>query len=331
MGIPLSSGGSLYDYLCAVSRGLIQFVCARQERGLFRSLTAEKIQIHPGSVMFRENPDFIVAGEVVRTTRMYAMSVSPLPRDILRKISPMVADRLLSIVDSRKDEAVDAGKKAKATRRRQETEGAAPRAPRDFTDKIKLGGQIFDLEKTSGKKKMVILPWETFKLARENLDRDSGAAFKGLLASIRYKNYRLLEGEKLETVARIQDWLDLEGDLGRDWPRKVNFTVRPEEGGAPGEARKVDGESLAKLVASLNHALQVAMPSGKDKRLGFVTLYTDGAGVFWYKVSKGFFTALNESIASLESLADLADDGTIPADAKEKIGAVYRKLSSFFE
>jgi len=42
MGIPIGSGGSINDYLCAVSRGLIQFVCARQGRGIFRSLTAEK-------------------------------------------------------------------------------------------------------------------------------------------------------------------------------------------------------------------------------------------------------------------------------------------------
>ncbi|MCE1206910.1 MAG: ATP-dependent RNA helicase, partial [Spirochaetia bacterium] len=61
MGVPILRGGSKFDYLCAVSRGLIQFVCARQERGLFRSLTAEKIQIHPGSAMYRENPEFIVA------------------------------------------------------------------------------------------------------------------------------------------------------------------------------------------------------------------------------------------------------------------------------
>jgi hypothetical protein len=331
MGIPLSRGGSLYDYLCAVSRGLIQFVCARQERGLFRSLTAEKIQIHPGSVMFRENPDFIVAGEIVRTTRMYAMSVSPLPREILTKISPIVAERLLSIVDSRKDEAVDAGKKARERQRRTEGAGAVSREPRDFTDKIKLGGQIFDLEKTSGKKKMAILPWESFKLARGNIDREAGAAFKGLLASLRYKNYTLLEGEKLETIIRIQDWLDLEQDLGREWPRKQNFAVLDEAEPEAGKKKAVNREELSKLVASLEHVLQVALPKGKDKRLGFTTLYTDGSGIFWYKVSKGFHTALNESIASLESLADVADDEAIPAEAKEKIGAVYRKLSAFFE
>jgi len=343
MGVPILRGGSLYDYLCAVSRGLIQFVCARQERGLFRSLTAEKISIHPGSVMFRENPDFIVAGEIVRTTRMYAMSVSPLPRDILSKISPIVAERLLSIVDSRKEEAVDAGRKDRA-KRRQAAEGEGRSEPRDFTDKIKLGGQVFDLEKTSGKKKMAILPWETFKIARENIDRDAGSAYKGLLGTVRYKGYHLLEGEKLETIIRIQDWLDLEKDLGRNWPRSANFEIQRGEKAESTEgalaasadatgtaAPSFSHENLEKLVDNLDHVLQVAMPKGKDKRLGFVTLYTDGAGVFWFRVSKGFHTALNESISSLENLADVTADDSVSAAMKEKIGLLYRKLSAFFE
>lgn len=346
MGVPILSGGSLYDYLCAVSRGLIQFVCARQERGLFRSLTAEKISIHPGSVMFRENPDFIVAGEIVRTTRMYAMSVSPLPRDILRKISPVAADRLLSIVDGRKADTEGFGKRA---REKQQTlpEFTRKREVRDFTDKIKLGGQIFEMEKTGGRKKCVVLEWEAFKKARTALERDSGAAYKGLSASIRYKNFSLLDGEKLETIIRIQDWLDVEADLAREWPRNVNFEIMENtgdgvrrgtdsgsaaSGGNPGAIpARLNGASFEKLVSNLDHVLQVAVPKGKDKRLGFVTLYTDGAGVFWFRVSKGFHTAINESIASLESLADAAADPGVDIHSKEKIGGLYRKLSSFFD
>lgn len=334
MGVPLLKGGSSDDYLCAVSRGLIQFVCARQEQGLFRSLTAEKIQIHPGSVMFRENPEFIVAGEIVRTTRMYAMSVSPLSRDILRKISPLAAERLLSIADSHKSghRHPEGKKERRSARGRLEgektgAETAPKREIRDFTDKIRLGGEIFDLEKTSGKKKSVILPWEQFKRAREDIAPDSGAAYKGLLASLRYKNYRLLDGEKLETVIRVEHWLDPERDLQRDWPKNINFDLAPREG----EAISADHGALQKLVEALDHVFQIAAPKGKDRRLGFVALYTDGAGVYWFRVSKGFHTALNESIASLESMADIAAASALSAAEKEKIGALYRKLTSFFE
>jgi ATP-dependent helicase HrpA len=56
LGVPIGSRGSPENYLCAVSRGLIQFVCVRAGKGVYRSLTADRIQIHPGSLMFQENP-----------------------------------------------------------------------------------------------------------------------------------------------------------------------------------------------------------------------------------------------------------------------------------
>jgi hypothetical protein len=80
--------------------GMIQVVCVREGGGkgggrkhgparktvTYRSLTADRITIHPGSVMFRSDPMYIVAGEIVRTSRMYAMSVSPLSRKIIEKL-----------------------------------------------------------------------------------------------------------------------------------------------------------------------------------------------------------------------------------------------------
>jgi HrpA-like RNA helicase len=103
-------GGDAADYLCCIGKGMIQFVCVRdsgrdggkkgasgrngvsKRNGVsgrnvtYSSLTADKITIHPGSVMFRSNPMYIVAGEIVRTSRMYAMSVSPLSREIVERL-----------------------------------------------------------------------------------------------------------------------------------------------------------------------------------------------------------------------------------------------------
>jgi hypothetical protein len=87
MGVPILGGGRKEDYLCAVGRALIQFVCVRTGRDIYRSLTAERIMIHPGSVMWKSAADYIVAGEIVRTARMYASSVSPLSRAMVEKIA----------------------------------------------------------------------------------------------------------------------------------------------------------------------------------------------------------------------------------------------------
>jgi len=388
MGIPISGGGESYDYLCAVSRGLIQFVCARQDRGLFRSLTAEKIQIHPGSVMFRENPDYIVAGEIVRTTRMYAMSVSPLPRELLSRISPRLVDGLGKPGGSsggtrfaegsagrpgtrsgdghRGRERVhggqtDRGSAAGSRDRRHESsfgagnDGKQENIDRDFTKTIEIGGRIFPIERDKGSRKTVILDWNEFRPARDSLDKDISGAFKGLKAVLRVGSWELMRGEKLETVLRIASWLDPENDMAKDWPHGKNFRAS-EKIPADGIGQAVDpgasaipaapaisatsaikdAGNLSELVHNLNHVLQAAKIKGKGRSLGFIALYSGGNGEYWFKVTKGFHTALNESLASLENLADAMGSGsgdpTAGTDAeRELVGSLYRRLSSFFD
>lgn len=311
LGVPIASGGSTEDYLCAVSRGLIQFVCARQDRGTFRTLMDERVQIHPSSVMFKENPDFIVAGEIVRTTRMYAMSVSPLQRRMLAKISPIVAETLLKQKSAAAPEYPARGR-VPAPRPTREDRPKLEEA-RDFTNRIKIGGESFDLV-SEKKRKKAVLAWDSFKRARDGLPADAGLAYKGMLGVVTVGHNRLLDGEKLETILRIAPWLDPENDLKREWPHKKQFNVNDD----------LDG-----LMAVLDHVLQTAYWKPKNPELGFVAMFTDTAGTYWFRVSRGFHTALNESLASLEYLVDEISELATP-DQKEKVGALYRKLNEFF-
>jgi ATP-dependent helicase HrpA len=327
LGVPIAGGGSADDYLCAVSRGLIQFVCVRQERGLFRSLTAEKIQIHPGSVMYKENPPYIVAGEVVRTTRMYAMSVSPLRRDMLSRISP----RLESLV-GRGSAGAPAGEPSRARQAAERGQGGRRAAPsaeevsvaaqagsrrreRDFTNKIKIGSEIFDIVADKKKRKTVQLEWPRLRKVRDELDLEALSLYKGMKGVVAAGKFKLMDGERLDLILRVAEWIDVEADLAREWPRHRNFGVKEEQ---------------AALVAALDHVLQVSRAKDKTGELGFVALFTDRAGTYWFRCSRGFNTAINESVASLETLVDdLAEDTR--AEDREKVGALYRKLSSFFE
>ncbi|MDX9958876.1 MAG: ATP-dependent RNA helicase [Spirochaetia bacterium] len=308
LGVPIASGGSSEDYLCAVSRGLIQFVCARQDRGLFSTLTAERVQIHPGSVMYRENPDFIVAGEIVRTTRMYAMSVSPLNRHMLARISPLVAEAF-----TKQKPAVQPVRQTRDRKTQAPGLHAATSPGRDFTNRIKIGGEIFDLVQEK-KRKKALLDWGKFKKARDGFTADEAGAFKGMLGVITLGNKRLMDGEKLETIIRVAHWLNPEEDIKNDWPRKKQFSIH---------------DDLSGLVSVLDHVLQASYWKPKHPELGFVALFTDGDGSYWFRVSRGFHTALNESLASLESLVDEVAD-TATAEQKEKVSTLYRKLSAFF-
>jgi hypothetical protein len=295
LGVPILGGGSTEDYLCSVARGMIQFVCVREGREMYRSLTADRILIHPGSVMFRENPQYIVAGEIVRTSRMYAMSVSPLSKNALEKISAELYEAL-------------GGKGAGAGKSDFPREKLKAR---DFTNNIKLGAEVFAIETIKGKK-TVRLAWE--RLAKVKDDIGEEARYKGLRGEIILEGrYTLLGGEKLALILSLAPSLDIDGAVARKWPRKGRFN---------------SAEGLPALLAELPLILAPAMWRPGKKDLGFLCLLTDSKGNYWFTCSRGFHTSLNESLASVETLIDELGDGA-DADRKRRVNQIYRRLSDY--
>ncbi|MDR1908341.1 MAG: ATP-dependent RNA helicase [Spirochaetaceae bacterium] len=288
MGVPILEGGPMDDYLSCLATGLVQFLCVREGRELYRSLTADRILIHPGSVMFRENPQFIVAGEIIRTTRMYAMSVSPLSRTVLERLGPEIMRAFGSTAPG------------------AETK---PRKLRDFTNSIKIGNEVFEIETVKGKK-TVLLPWEKLAPVRDSIPADL-SAYKGLRAKILVKGHTLLPEEKLSLILRLAPALDVEGAVNRVWPRKASFNSR---------------ENLSALLEQLPLLVTPALWKQGKKELGFICLFTDGIGNYWFKCSRGFHTSLNESLAAVEALIDELGDAVDPAD-KHIVNQTYRRLS----
>jgi len=299
--IPILSGGSQQDYLCAVARGLIQFVCVRENRDFYRSLRADKILIHPGSVMFRLTPQYIIAGEIVRTTRMYAMSVSPLAYETLEKISPALVAGLGA---GRRGREKDTGSKQR------------PR-DRDFTNHIKIGSEVFTIETVRGKKQ-VMLPWEKLKRVIDNTVADNAFIYKSLRGVVILDgNYTLLEGEKLKLILLLAPALEIEGALKRKLFSKKSFNSYSNP------------DALLAVLPDLVKPglLKGNGPNGK-RELGFLCLYTDGEGNYWTKCSRRFHTSLNESLASVETLIDeLA--GHVDAEKKRLVNQCYRRLSDY--
>ena len=115
-GLPIG-GEQLARFISSIAKGLIQFICVRTGRSSYRSLTAERIEIHPGSVMFREAPNFLVAGEIVKTSRTFARSVSPLQREWL----PLISADIASLLSEPGAEGA-----AKKTRRRSNRRAGSP-------------------------------------------------------------------------------------------------------------------------------------------------------------------------------------------------------------
>ncbi|MDR2728916.1 MAG: hypothetical protein LBB56_07265, partial [Chitinispirillales bacterium] len=176
---------------------------------------------------------------------------------------------------------------------------------------IKIAGEVFEISKVKGKK-TVVLPWEKLAGIRDKISADT--VYKGLKGIIIVHNhYSLLAGEKLELILSLVPTLDVENAKKRSWPRKENFNSQ---------------ENLAKMLDHLESLARPVIWKKGAKDLGFLGLFTDGGGNYWFRASRGFHTSLNESLSSLETLIDeLGED--VDLEAKGVVNQCYRRLSDY--
>ncbi|MCR4953194.1 MAG: ATP-dependent RNA helicase [Treponema sp.] len=315
MGIPIvENKGSMADCLVCIAKGMIQFVCIRNGRENYRSLTADHITIHPGSVIFRQNPVFIVAGEIVRTSRTFAMSVSPLTAKLLDQISPDLYKQLQEIKSSKSEPIERKPVEHKATKRELKTQKQLEKSPESA---LSLGGVLFKTTSRKGKK-TAILPLEQFISAlqaeKDEYKKQSVANLRGQITT--RDNGFMLDGEKLSLIIKAAENLDLYPIAEKKWNRHLNANIK----------NQIDKESL---IDSLDIILRTAIAKQKNREYGFITLYTDAKGNYWYKVSRGFSTALTESHSSLEMLIE--EDVEFSKDEKGRINNVLRLVNKFYK
>ena len=290
MGVPISSGGTKPDYLCAVAGGLMQFVCSRSGRGVYRSLTAEQISIHPGSVMFRESPRYIVAGEIVKTSRMFARSVSPLRREWLKIISEDLYIELAADGSGGGDKSLQKGRDERSS------DGS----------RVKLGGRWFNVKSSKNRKKVVELPWEELRPVLKKVSGHELDRCRKMRAKVIVGGGEFLSGVKLANALRICGLYDPQKNISDSMPRAF-YT---------GD-NKLDESSAAGFS-------RIACLYKKDnkKKYGLITLNTDGNGSYWYSLGGSFSVSVEESLASLEVLADELKDEKLGRE----LSAVYRRL-----
>ena len=324
--IPITGGGSMDDYLCCIASGMIQFVCVREGRENFRTLTADHISIHPGSNMFRTDPMYIVAGEIVRTSRMFAMSVSPLTKGMLAKIDPSLEKELNILKKSKeKSRSLSSGFEYEAKGSfKEEYEKADIKKSKEKdkpTNEIKIGSSVFSVKKVKGKQ-LVILPLSQLLVCAKENDFSSNNELHIKLSTLKGKvtvknGFEMLNGEKLELIFKIANILNLIPIEGKKFDRKLNININEEQG-------------IDKLCKAMEYALNVAVAKSKSKEMGFIAAFTDNNGNYWFKVSRGFSTALSETLSTLETLIDEAK-AVFSDEQKNRLNEIYRKLNNFYE
>ena len=89
-------------------------------------------------------------------------------------------------------------------------------------------------------------------------------------------------------------------------------------------------EMFGRLMENIPNIMRITDAKSKTKEYGFIALWTDGNGTYWFKVSRGFSTALGETIRSLEQLMEDTKD-KLTSSQKDQINSLYRTLNSFYE
>lgn len=277
MGVPLSRGGPLHDYLCAVARGLIQSVCVNTGRGAYRSLAAERIHVHPGSSMYREDARFIVAGELVRTSRLYARSVSPLRAAMLGRIDPRLAAELVPEPRGR------GGRRAADGRRVADGRGRVRTGPAS----VQIAGVNLPLSPGKGARRVAVLEWRAVRERRAELAAVNRRDLGELRGVIREDGGELLRGAPLAAILQALPHLRLDEGVLRSWPER-RFDARADR---------------AALLAAAELALRVVPRGAGSRRLGFLSLAADGAGGFRLHPRRGLRHAAEETLGSLQAVS----------------------------
>ncbi len=294
MEIPIGSGGGKKDLLCSISAGLIQFVCVKAGRSAYRSLTAAQIHIHPGSVMFRESPEYIVAGEIVKTSRIFARSVSTLKREWLMDIS----SELQQLVP--------------------ETKGSdhKKKKGKDTSNSISINNTSFELIPFKGKKKIAILPWEQIRDLVKSTPMERIAIFNNVRGKIVFRDMELETGNRMVNIIRVVPHINPERDL----------TINSSKSGG---SFSLDTD-IKDFSNTIDKILRIVKVKKKGRTLGYLSLETDEHGTYWLKTKKGLYGAVEGSLSSLEVMADEISADMDSAYGK-KVSDLYRKLTAIFE
>ncbi len=269
---PENTADYLHKTIVPICTGLIQYICVNKKASAYGTLNTDEIYIHPGSSYFRNPPAYLVAGEIVLTTKMYARSVSPLKKEWIDEINPKLAESL---------------KKKRTARKTVEKTKTLESAKT-----LSLFGEKYPVIVSGDKKKhsLVVIPAEQVRTLYR-LYRKSSRRPKNINAAILFNGYYLNYDQSLYEVLSTGKCFDFgKNDLCLKTTDKVFYENNIDE-------LKPYLDSLMKL-----------SPLKKYKnRLGYIELVSGGHGVFIH-VNKNFNEAINNTAYSLLSISDYTQD-----------------------
>ncbi len=316
MGIPLTGGGGIRNYLLAIARGLIQFVCVNDHQYTYRSMTAEKISIHPGSVLFKECPQFVVAGEIVKTSKMFARSVSPLNKEWLNLIYPNLEKKLTALIRTKNDRNNPKYEKIRDPRALKnnrpsynETHQSSTKAhDKKRSNTLLISGHEIELIPFKGKK-IASLQWAVAKQIANTISINEFFKYNKIRATIVYQGKKLFFDHKLPNLIIGAKFVDPD----RDFIANVNLSKNYDIIENPNEL--FDKLDLILKITKLN-----------KNELAPIALVQGNSGIFYFRTNPSIMYCLDMSLNSLEEILETVYTQATK-EQKDKLNRVYSRLT----
>lgn len=302
IGFPISSGGTVREYLSCIASGLMQYVCIKAKGNMYKSLTADQVFIHPGSAYFKTLPQFIIAGEIVQTSRLYARSVSPLEKAWLDDISSELYPRLTALAK---------GEKPSRKEEREEKKGKAEEKGKATITVYKRTYPTLVIGKKK-QKLVAVIPLEDLTYLVQANEKAPKRP-KNFPATLMHQGFYIHYGDKFFSILELQGKLKIDQGILDNPPSGV-YTI----------------EDASTLVDNLIWLLAFTKSKKERKQLHFTALEESGNGNYRFTAVEDCFDALDTSLFTLLQLADSLEAAGQKNLAK-RVDKVYGTLLKLVE
>ncbi|WKC90315.1 helicase-related protein [Borreliella finlandensis] len=295
LNIPIIQKG-VFDnegYLKSIMRGMRDYICFKTSKKKYKTIKAQNVIIHPGSLISTDSVKYFVAGEIIETTKMYARSIGVLKKE-------WIDDIILNEEFKHKDIS---GKENQITNTGQTK----------IINEIKIGKKIFKAEYKNNIY-IIKINLETLKeiIFKNELNNQNNEDLKKIKIQLMHKNITVFNNKKfLETIEIVKN-------MGKDW-----HCIRKYE------TKNVNIEEPEKMKNLLECTMQFISSPPKKNAL-FLSLETDYSGNFRLKPKQNFIMAIEESMESIKSLIENKEYIQKLHFIKKLINKVYKKLNYFF-
>ncbi|QMU99567.1 DEAD/DEAH box helicase [Borrelia sp. A-FGy1] len=286
-------------YLKSIMRGMRDYICFKTSKNKYKTIKAQNIVIHPGSLINIDSVKYFVAGEIIETTKIYARSIGVLKKEWINEIE-FEENKIKKHIKENKILNKDNKSTFKKTKKPL-LENEITIGEKKFNFKNENNIQFIDLTLTEAK-----------KLILKRLTSKENQATKKINVKLIHKDLVIFKSKKLIEIIRIVS------NMGLDWTLIEKY-----------ENNNININEVNKVKNILECTMNFVQHPNKKSVL-FLSLKSDYSDNFWLKPQKSFIIAIEESMNSIKSLIDNQKYINKLSAIKPTINKVYKKLNIFF-